>query len=88
MDAFGNAHACQGLSIGNIWETPLSELDREYDHRKHPICGPLVSGGPARLATEFDIEPEDAYVDECHFCYLIRLAMLDTFPQFLTPRQV
>ncbi len=88
VDAFGNAHACQGLSIGNIWETPLSELDRDYDHRKHPICRPLISGGPARLATEFDIEPEDGYVDECHFCYLIRLALLDTFPQYLAPRQV
>ena len=31
LDAFGNIHLCQGLSMGNIWETPLSRLVNDYD---------------------------------------------------------
>ena len=36
VDAYGNVHLCQGLSIGNIWEKPLSDLVAGYDARKHP----------------------------------------------------
>jgi hypothetical protein len=88
VDSFGNAQVCQGLSMGNLWETPLSELDRTYDHRSHPIIGPLVAGGPAQLAKEYHVELEDAYVDECHMCYEVRKALIDRFPQYLGPRQV
>lgn len=88
IDPFGNAHICQGLSIGNFWETPLSELIKKYDAESHPICGPLIRGGPAHLVKEFDIEHENEYVDECHLCYLSRLSLIDKFPKYLTPRQV
>jgi len=47
LDSYGNVQICQGISMGNCWKTPLSELVREYDARNHPICGPLVRGGPA-----------------------------------------
>jgi hypothetical protein len=88
IDSYGNVHLCQGLSMGNMWETPLSTLVRNYNAHKHPICGPLIRGGPALLAKEYNVEHEDKYVDECHFCYLVRLALIDRFPQYLTPRQV
>ncbi len=88
VDAYGHVHLCQGLSMGNMWETPLSMLVKNYDAGSHPICGPLVKGGPALLAKQYDVEHEEEYVDECHFCYLIRLALLDKFPQYLAPRQV
>lgn len=88
IDPFGNAHICQGLSIGNFWETPLSELIKKYDADSHPICGPLIRGGPAQLVKEHNIEHEDEYVDECHLCYLSRLSLTDKFPKYLTPRQV
>ncbi len=26
VDAFGNVQVCQGISMGNMWQTPLSEL--------------------------------------------------------------
>ena len=74
--------------MGNCWKTPLSELIRGYDARKHPICGPLVSGGPFRLIEEHGIDLKDDYVDECHLCYVARLALLDKFPEYLAPRQV
>jgi len=88
VDSFGNVHICQGLSIGNMWETPLAELIKNYDVEKHPICGHLFQGGPAQLAKVYNMEHEDKYVDECHFCYLMRLALIDKFSKYLTPRQV
>jgi hypothetical protein len=88
LDPYGNVHICQGLSMGNAWETPLSELVNNYDAASHPICGPLVKGGPALLAREYEVEHEDEYVDACHFCYSVRKALIERFPQYLAPPQV
>jgi len=88
LDVYGNVHLCQGLSMGNLWDIPLSMLVTEYNAGSHPICGPLVKGGPLRLAEKYDVEHDKTYVDACHFCYLIRKALIDKFPQFLAPLQV
>ncbi|MFX0097234.1 MAG: radical SAM protein [Candidatus Hodarchaeota archaeon] len=88
LDPFGEVHICQGLGMGNMWKTPLSKIIETYDASSHPICGPLVKGGPALLAEEYNVEHDNKYVDACHFCYLIRLALLTSFPQYLAPRQV
>jgi hypothetical protein len=88
VDPCGNVHVCQGLSMGNMWETPLSALIENYDAGSHPVCGPLARGGPALLSEEYNVGREDGYVDECHFCYLVRMALIDRFPQYLAPRQV
>ena len=88
LDQYGAVHLCQGLSMGNMWETPLSELVKNYDADSHPTCGPLVKGGPALLAKGHNVKHEDKYVDACHFCYLVRLTLLDRFPQCLAPRLV
>jgi hypothetical protein len=88
LDAYGNIHLCQGLSMGNMWNAPLSKIVKQYSADSHPICRPLVNGGPALLAKEYDVEHEDEYVDACHMCYLVRLALLDKFPQYLAPRLV
>jgi organic radical activating enzyme len=88
LDTFGHVHLCQGLSMGNMWETPLARLVHSYNPDSHPICGPLLEGGPALLAKQYTVQHEEEYVDECHFCYSLRLALLDRFPQYLAPRQV
>ncbi len=88
IDSFGNVMACQGISIGNMWQTPLSELIATYDAKAHPIYGPLVEGGPKLLAETYDVKLEGPIVDECHYCYLTRKALIDRFPEFLAPRQV
>ncbi len=88
VDSFGNAQICQGLSIGNFWETPLSELINKYDAESHPICGPLIRGGPAQLVKKYDIKHDSKYVDECHLCFISRLKLIDKFPIYLAPRQV
>ena len=88
LDPYGNVHLCQGLSMGNAWEEPLSKMVKKYNSGLHPICSPLVRGGPALLAREYQVEHEDKFVDACHFCYMIRLKLLERFPQYLTPKQV
>ena len=88
VDAFGNVHFCQGLSIGNMWKKPLSELVTEFDAQSHPICGPLVEGGPAHLAQSAGVPFEEGYVDACHLCFLTRRSLIDRFPEYLAPRQV
>ena len=88
VDPYGHVHLCQGLSMGNMWQRPLSDMVNEYDPKTHPICGPLIKGGPALLATQYDVPHENDYVDECHFCYLVRRALIDRFPDYLAPRQV
>ncbi|MDP8240581.1 MAG: radical SAM protein [Candidatus Hatepunaea meridiana] len=85
IDPFGNVHLCQGLSIGNIQATPLSELIRDYDAKKHPVCKHLIEGGPAQLATAFNVDVDDEYVDECHLCFNVRRKLIDRFPQYLAP---
>jgi MoaA/NifB/PqqE/SkfB family radical SAM enzyme len=88
LDSFGNVHLCQGLSMGNMWKTPLSKLVQDYDCDSHPLCSGLARGGPAKLAREFGTTEEREYIDACHLCYLSRLKLLDRFPQYLGPKQV
>jgi hypothetical protein len=88
VDAYGNVHLCQGILMGNMWRTPLSELVSSYDPRNHPVVGPLHRGGPAALAAEYGLSPRSGYVSACHLCYRLREALLDRFPEELGPGQV
>jgi MoaA/NifB/PqqE/SkfB family radical SAM enzyme len=88
IDPYGYVHICQGLVLGNVWETPLSDLLNSYAPDSHPVCGPLLRGGPAALAEAYAVEHAEEYVSACHLCYAVRLALLDKFPNSLAPRQV
>lgn len=88
VDPFGHVHLCQGLSLGNMWVTPLSELVRSYNAETHPIAGPLIQGGPLELAKVYGINGSNGFVDECHFCHSVRKQLIDRFPEFLAPKQV
>ena len=87
VDAYGNVHLCQGLSMGNIWERTLPDLVHDYDAQKHPVVGALVRGGPIGLSKEYGLEVSDNYVDECHLCYTVRKQLLPRFPQYLAPKE-
>lgn len=88
IDSFGNVHLCQGLSMGNMWKTPLSVLVNTYNPDAHPISGPLLKGGPAQLARAHKVEHAAEYIDACHMCTKICLKLIDEFPQYIAPRQV
>lgn len=88
VDPFGNVHLCQGISIGNMLETPLATVMEDYSPENHPILGPIVSGGPLELAKSLGFSQLEGYVDSCHFCYTLRKNALERYPRFLTPPQV
>jgi len=88
VDCYGHVQVCQGVSIGNLWKTPLSRLMPAYDASRHPICGPLLKGGPALLAKEYDLPRDGCFVDHCHACFTLRKMLIDRFPDCLAPRQV
>lgn len=88
IDTYGNVHLCQGLCMGNLWRTPLSDMVQAYRAEEHPLCAPLVEGGPAELARRYGVPVEEGYIEACHLCYLVRRALIDRFPEYLTPRQV
>lgn len=89
VDPHGNLQICQGISLGNIWQHSLKELLRDYTPAEHPICGPLVAGGPARLAQVLGFAPpREGVADACHLCWLARRASREEYPGILEPAQV
>jgi MoaA/NifB/PqqE/SkfB family radical SAM enzyme len=88
LDPFGNLHICQGLVIGNVFEKSLRQICDEYDADAHPICGPLLEGGPAALVTEYHLPHASDYADACHLCYEARTTLRARFPELLAPDQM
>jgi MoaA/NifB/PqqE/SkfB family radical SAM enzyme len=88
VDPFGNLHICQGISLGNLFETPLAEICARYDPDAHPITGPLLRGGPAELVRHHGLAHADAYADACHLCDAARHALRARLPEILTPDQM
>jgi len=88
VDSLGNLHICQGLSMGNLLETPLKQIMENYDPDAHPVIGPLLRGGPAELVRQFGLEHSKGYADACHLCYLSRRQLRDTYLNILTPEQM
>ena len=73
--------------MGNMWETPLYELAREYNARSTSNLWSAVERGPAALAKEHGLELPDDFVDECHYCYTVRKALVDRFPHISRPNR-
>ena len=88
LDPFGNLHICQGIVIGNVFEKPLKEIFASYEAESHPICGPLLAGGPVALVSEYNLPHESTYADACHLCYEMRIALRERFPEQLGPDQM
>ena len=88
VDAFGNLHICQGISVGNLLAAPLADISASYAPAKHPIVGPLLRGGPAELVRRYDVPHAETYADACHLCYEARQALRGRFPDVLAPDQM
>ena len=88
VDPLGNLHICQGVVIGNVFNKSLKEICETYDPDSHPICGPLLHGGPIAMIEEYQLSHEEAYADACHLCYSARLALRNRMPDVLTPDQM
>jgi MoaA/NifB/PqqE/SkfB family radical SAM enzyme len=88
LDPLGNVHICQGISIGNVFDAPLKQICESYDPDAHPICGLLLSGGPAAFVSEYNIPHASHYADACHLCYEARTQLRTRFPEILSPNQM
>ena len=88
VDPFGNVHLCQGLALGNLFDTPLSVLCAGYDPEAHPIVGPLLAGGPTELVRCYGLPHQAGYADACHLCDEARRRLRQRFPEALTPDQM
>lgn len=88
LDPLGNLHICQGLMIGNVFRQRLKDICEGYRPEQHPICGPLLEGGPAALVEEYNLPHDLAYADACHLCYEARKRMRPLFADILGPDQM
>jgi MoaA/NifB/PqqE/SkfB family radical SAM enzyme len=88
VDPLGNLHICQGIVIGNLFQTPLKEICERYDPDRHPIAGPLLRGGPIELVKVYAVSHRETYADACHLCYEVRRDLRHRFPEILAPDQV
>jgi len=88
IDPYGYLHLCQGIVLGNLFDTPLAEIVDSYDPDTHPIVGSLLSGGPAELARCCNVSHLEHAADACHLCYTTRLALRERFPDILVPDQL
>ena len=88
LDPLGNLHLCQGLVLGNCFQSSLKEICDSYDPETHPVAAPLLAGGPAELVRRYDLPHAAAYADACHLCYVARAALRSRFPHLLTPDQM
>jgi len=88
LDPFGSLQVCQGISLGNVFDTPLVEIGKAYDPVNHPIIGPLLEGGPVELVRRYRLPHEQQYADACHLCYKARQSLRAEFPDILMPDQM
>jgi MoaA/NifB/PqqE/SkfB family radical SAM enzyme len=88
LDPLGHLHICQGISLGNVFERPLKEICQSYEAEAHPVCGPLLAGGPRALVQQYNLPHAEGYADACHLCYAARLALRERFPEILKPDQM
>lgn len=88
VDPYGHVHLCQGILLGNLFDTPLDALMTRYDAAAHPICGPILRGGPAALAETHDVAHGSSHVAACHLCYEVRKTLRPHHPDLLGPPQV
>ncbi len=88
IDPLGYVHICQGISLGNMFHTPLKEICEQYMPDGHPITGPLLKGGPMELVRRYELPCRESYADACHLCSVARQALRAQFPEILTPDQM
>lgn len=88
LDPLGNLHICQGISLGNIFQTSLADICSAYDPDAHPVTGALLAGGPVELVRRYGLSHAEQYADACHLCYQGRLALRSRYPDILLPDQM
>ena len=82
IDPFGNVFSgtCSGIIVGNINETPLEEIWRQFHPAKSEFINTLFNFGPFGLldrAVKLGYQGPRIYADKCHLCTQIRQFFFD-----------
>jgi hypothetical protein len=88
IDPFGELHICQGISLGNLYTSNLNTLCDNFDPYTHPIIGPLLEGGPYKLALDHGVTATEKFADACHLCFETRKLLRNQYPDILKPDQM
>ena len=82
IDPHGNVFSglCSGIIIGNVNESSLKDIWKNFDPGSMPVVSGLIKGSPSELLDEAEglgFESKDTYVDKCHLCSDIRQFFFD-----------
>ena len=82
VDPFGNVFSgtCSGIILGNVNETPLEEIWRQFHPAKNDFIKTLFQFGPYGLldkAVKLGYRGSRIYADKCHLCTNIRQFFFD-----------
>ncbi len=88
LDPSGNVLICEGILLGNVFNSSLKEIFAQYDPESHPVIGPLIAGGPAELVRKYKLSQSADFADACHLCYQSRQLLRAQFPDILAPAKV
>ncbi|MBN2130299.1 MAG: radical SAM protein [Sedimentisphaerales bacterium] len=77
IDPFGNVFSgtCSGIIVGNINETLLEDIWKQFQPGRSDLVGTLCRSGPhglLEIARSLGYRKRDAYADKCHLCTHIR----------------
>jgi len=94
IDPFGNVFSgtCSGIILGNVNETGLDQMWRQFDPRQKEFISVLFKSGPAGLlqeAKKAGYKPKESYADKCHLCTSIRQFFLEagSYKETIGPKQ-
>jgi MoaA/NifB/PqqE/SkfB family radical SAM enzyme len=82
IDPFGNVFSgtCSGIIVGNINQTPLEDIWKQFDPQRGGLISTLFKKGPYGLLAEAEnlgyIKAE-LYAGKCHLCTSIRQFLLE-----------
>ncbi|MHC4518040.1 MAG: radical SAM/SPASM domain-containing protein [Planctomycetota bacterium] len=82
IDPLGNVFSgtCSGIILGNIADTPLEEIWRQFTPQQEGLVGILCEKGPHGLlerAQSLGYTPLKAYAGKCHLCTHLRQFLVD-----------
>ncbi|MEA3224746.1 MAG: radical SAM protein [Planctomycetota bacterium] len=82
IDPFGNVFSgtCSGIILGNVSDTPLEEIWKQFDPAHDEFISTLFNSGPFGLlekAEKHGYKREEVYASKCHLCTGIRQHLFD-----------
>jgi len=82
IDPFGNVFSgtCSGIILGNVNQTPLEDIWRQFDPSQAGFISTLFNSGPFGLLQECEkagYKTKELYASKCHLCTSIRQFFLD-----------